>query len=693
VADRYVIDAGLSKERCFDQISQLESLQTILASKASAKQRQGRAGRVGPGLCFRMYPREWWDRGEIPDQGVSELQRSPLERLILQTLVLELGEEPEPFLLSAMDPPEVDAVRSAIERLTEVGAVEATAEQRLARRCGRLTELGRVCSELPLDTHLTRLVLLGRGFGVMHSAIELAACISNTRLFRKPPPGRPQEEVACFSSRLQWSGGTCSDALAARRAYVAWKTLGARNDDRWAREHRVDIGALREIDDLVKDCHQRLEKLLQPHSSPAARAFLPELPMDEQEELLQLALVGACYPRLFVGKAPKYLSVDSEARPPTQTNAVTRISSVVEVIGAPADATEATIGELMSQAGQCSLERMFQSREISHWRVAFEEERSWLSVPLALKIGDSNVDNGRSRRGGGDWRLGAGSVGHQCRAVFVPASDRRKNPVSIDRESIGGTVVQPSSDAVENLVLCAAFVAATPGRVSGAGNVGGGITLRCCSVMPSTWDEPLPLLVMLFAPMLSVRTDRRCTRILGVEAPGAVEAVALKSVVGLADVHTVNCFRAAITTALSDPASVPVGPATADLGHRLVVLLRSTRPTAKPRLPFGDHPQWNVSAQTVGECSAAVLPSMGSCGLVEHQQPADDDSDEEACAGRQKEVDRLWASAASGGGRGRENWCVCCRRSVKGNLLKHLRTEQHKRAEEYFVRGASDGRR
>ena len=153
-SQRYVIDAGLSKERCFDQISQvrgkllepcvsirnvpplracvcvfvpslswqifafdrefpdaitlaflwvcaslqLESLQTILASKASAKQRQGRAGRVGPGLCFRMYPRDWWDNSQVPTQGVSELQRSPLERLVLQTLVLELGAQETSFL-------------------------------------------------------------------------------------------------------------------------------------------------------------------------------------------------------------------------------------------------------------------------------------------------------------------------------------------------------------------------------------------------------------------------------------------------------------------------------------------------------------------------------------------------------------------------------------------------------------------
>ena len=68
------------------------------ASKASAKQRQGRAGRVGPGLCFRMYPRDWWDNSQVPTQGVSELQRSPLERLVLQTLVLGLGAQETSFL-------------------------------------------------------------------------------------------------------------------------------------------------------------------------------------------------------------------------------------------------------------------------------------------------------------------------------------------------------------------------------------------------------------------------------------------------------------------------------------------------------------------------------------------------------------------------------------------------------------------
>jgi hypothetical protein len=151
---------------------------------------------------------------------------------------------------------------------------------------------------------------------------------------------------------------------------------------------------------------------------------------------------------------------------------------------------------------------------------------------------------------------------------------------------------------------------------------------------------------------------------------------------------------------------VPIGSAaTVEAGRRLLSLLRghAQRPGAKPRLPCADHPVWHVAAQQQGECSA-VLPSLEHCGLRALQfQPgaaADgDDSDEEACAGRRAEVERLWSNAMSGGGGGRggggggsgNSWCMCCRRRCKGGMLKHLRTEQHKRAEEEYVRGGGGG--
>jgi HrpA-like RNA helicase len=81
---RYVVDCGLMRESQYDPTTQLESLQTVLASKASTTQRCGRAGRLGPGLAFVLYPRRWWDGGETPAHALSEMQRRPLERLVLQ---------------------------------------------------------------------------------------------------------------------------------------------------------------------------------------------------------------------------------------------------------------------------------------------------------------------------------------------------------------------------------------------------------------------------------------------------------------------------------------------------------------------------------------------------------------------------------------------------------------------------------
>ena len=86
-------------------------------------QRRGRAGRVGPGLTFVVYPRNWWENDTIPAEGLSEMQRSPLERTVLQSLQLDGFEDPESLLLSAMDPPESQLVRSAVQRLGDVGAV------------------------------------------------------------------------------------------------------------------------------------------------------------------------------------------------------------------------------------------------------------------------------------------------------------------------------------------------------------------------------------------------------------------------------------------------------------------------------------------------------------------------------------------------------------------------------------------
>ena len=296
----------LHKKRTMMAAVQLESLQTVLASKASATQRQGRAGRLGPGLCFRLYPRRWWEGdpstgigsgrryyggsgygasghgggngGElVPAHAKSEMQRSPLERLVLQTLVLGVA-DPQPFLLSAMDPPLAVGVQAALDRLTTVGAVTVSYSREDGRQGGsggnhphsshherrpvevELTPLGKICAELPLDTALTRMVVLSRGLGgdgLCCAAVALACCMSASRLWTKP---RPLQELLAFKLRWSFAQGSGSDAIAALHAYRAWRAeeagVGGGGSRRqysqqrrggWAGDHGLSISALREV--------------------------------------------------------------------------------------------------------------------------------------------------------------------------------------------------------------------------------------------------------------------------------------------------------------------------------------------------------------------------------------------------------------------------------------------------------------
>ncbi|CAN0376364.1 unnamed protein product, partial [Hapterophycus canaliculatus] len=93
------------------------SLQEFWVSRASAEQRKGRAGRTGPGVCFRLYSRDTFDR--LPPFAEPEIRRCPLEGLVLQMKSLGL-EDPRYF--PYLSPPPPQNPRSALESLALLGA-------------------------------------------------------------------------------------------------------------------------------------------------------------------------------------------------------------------------------------------------------------------------------------------------------------------------------------------------------------------------------------------------------------------------------------------------------------------------------------------------------------------------------------------------------------------------------------------
>lgn len=112
---KYVIDFMLTKELNYDPLTKSESLVLSWVSKASAKQRAGRAGRVSKGYVFRMCPEKFY-QNSIIEYPKPEMQRCPLEKLILQVKLWNKY-EPEEILGRAIQPPDYRDICNAIKNL------------------------------------------------------------------------------------------------------------------------------------------------------------------------------------------------------------------------------------------------------------------------------------------------------------------------------------------------------------------------------------------------------------------------------------------------------------------------------------------------------------------------------------------------------------------------------------------------
>ena len=141
---RYVIDTGTARISHYAPRSKVQRLPIQDISQASANQRSGRCGRIGPGVCVRLYSEEDYD--SRPKFTTPEIRRTNLASVILQTLTLKLGNIDEfPFL----DPPRPEAIRDGFKTLFELGAVD---------NHRRLTNMGRKLGRMPVDPRIGRMI-------------------------------------------------------------------------------------------------------------------------------------------------------------------------------------------------------------------------------------------------------------------------------------------------------------------------------------------------------------------------------------------------------------------------------------------------------------------------------------------------------------------------------------------------------
>jgi ATP-dependent helicase HrpA len=174
---RYVVDTGVARISRYSVRTKVQRLPIEAISQASANQRSGRCGRLGPGIAIRLYSEEDFEaRPEFTDP---EILRTNLASVILQMTSLGLGEMSRfPFV----EPPDRRNVTAGMQLLEELGAFG---------RDGRLSRVGRRLARLPIDPRLARMVLEAERRGCVREVIVIAAALS-----LQDPRERPAEQQA-----------------------------------------------------------------------------------------------------------------------------------------------------------------------------------------------------------------------------------------------------------------------------------------------------------------------------------------------------------------------------------------------------------------------------------------------------------------------------------------------------------------
>ncbi|WFD22917.1 RNA helicase [Malassezia equina] len=169
----YVIDTGRVREAQYDARAGVSRLLDTWASRAACRQRAGRAGRTMPGECFRLYTRAM-ERELQAAHSVPEMQRTPLEGVVLQVKAIQPDAHVRSFLSQALDPPSLEALDAAHTRLVIAGALHTE-----GGHAARLTPLGRHIATLPLDVRQAKLLILACLFECVEPLLHIAALVAS----------------------------------------------------------------------------------------------------------------------------------------------------------------------------------------------------------------------------------------------------------------------------------------------------------------------------------------------------------------------------------------------------------------------------------------------------------------------------------------------------------------------------------
>lgn len=228
----YVVDPGFSKQKAFNPKLGMDSLVVTPISQASARQRAGRAGRTGPGKCYRLYTEHAFKTEMLPT-NIPEIQRTNLGNVVLQLKAMGINDL---LGFDFMDPPPVATLVGALESLHALGALDDE---------GLLTRLGRKMAEFPLEPNLSKMLILSVDLGCSDEILTITAMLSVENPFYRPKDRQAQADMR--KAKFHQAEG---DHLTLLAVYKGWEA--SRFSNPWCFENFVQARSMKRAQDVRK---------------------------------------------------------------------------------------------------------------------------------------------------------------------------------------------------------------------------------------------------------------------------------------------------------------------------------------------------------------------------------------------------------------------------------------------------------
>ena len=320
---RAVIDSGLARISRYVHRTQVQRLQIEPISQASARQRAGRCGRLGPGTCIRLYSEEDFLKRDA--YTAPEVLRSSLAGVILTMLDLRLGNiESFPFI----DPPKPAMVREGLKELLELGAItrrrnmaDATSASRLGKDISAtsrrddgvastilLTDIGKKLARIPLEPRLARMLIAASDNAVLPFVLPIVASMACDDPRRRPI----DEKEKASQAHAKWRVPN-SDFLCTRRLWDWWKDetreLSQSKARKLAKANYLAWPKLREWTDLTRQLETLCKRMgLSFAEIPVGAAGSPPL-QDTYYAAVHMSLLAG-----LLGRIGHYHAEDREYR-------------------------------------------------------------------------------------------------------------------------------------------------------------------------------------------------------------------------------------------------------------------------------------------------------------------------------------------------------------------------------------------